>query len=118
MKKGKLTYKKLISIRRKLASFAVPIGSVPTNPFPSKAELDQWNALPRWIDAQPQHSVNKEPNLNYAPAKPIAVVCTGTVYGIMDLYGDNPYLAWARSIKYPYLIPILYKRHERTKDQP
>ncbi len=53
MKKGKLTYKKLISIRRKLASFAVPLGSVPTNPFPSEEEVNQWNALPRWIDKHP-----------------------------------------------------------------
>lgn len=50
--KGKFTYKKLIRIRRELAGFMVPIGTVPTNPFPSKEELDRWNALPRWVENQ------------------------------------------------------------------
>lgn len=51
--KGKFTYKKLIRIRRELAGFMVPIGTVPTNLFPSKEELDRWNALPRRIDKHP-----------------------------------------------------------------
>ena len=111
MKKGKLTYKKLISIRRKLASFAVPIGSVPTNPFPSKEELDQWNALPRWIDKHPQRAMKKEPNPLYRPMryKHFEFRADGSVIE-HNAHCPNPYLAWAKEIKYPYLIPILYKR--------
>ena len=51
--KGKLTYNKLLDIRRELSKLAVPLGTVPTNPFPSKEDLDRWNALPRWMDKHP-----------------------------------------------------------------
>lgn len=31
----------------------IKVGTVPTNPFPSKEDPDRWNALFRWMDKHP-----------------------------------------------------------------
>ena len=36
-------------------------------------------------------------------------------YGVINLHCSNPYLAWAKEIKYPFIIPIFYRK---TNDRP
>ncbi len=47
--KAKLTYSKLMKIRKDLSKLAVPIGTVHVISFPTDEELAQWNRLPIWM---------------------------------------------------------------------
>lgn len=50
MNKAKLSYRKLLKIRKELSKLAVPIGTVHISPVPSADEIAQWNRLPRWLN--------------------------------------------------------------------
>lgn len=78
---GELSYDKLMAIRNDLSKLAVPLGTSPTNP-----------------DYVP--TTHKVYVFSEAPA----------TYGVINLHCSNPYLAWAKEIKYPFIIPVFYKR--------
>lgn len=36
---------------------------------------------------------------------------------ILHIHCPNPYLAWAKEVRSPFLIPILYRKSDETKAQ-